>query len=162
MRIFSTLALMVSLLQPATAQEVVLGAGFSDFARNEAIDSVVLSGELRSASLASLLGADVTALAVLDVHVEGDGFAGIGLAARWPVGMGGWFVDAGVAPGVYNAGKSGNFLGRDLEFRSHLGVGRKMANGHAWSLAVLHKSNAGTGKINPGMNTALLRWHRGF
>lgn len=162
MRIFQALALIAMLAQPADAQELLLGAGFSDFSREEATDSVVLSGELRSASFATLLGGEVAAMAVLDAHAEGDGFAGIGLAARWSVGAGGWFVDAGVAPGVFNAGRSGNFLGRDLEFRTHLGVGRRMADGNAWSLAALHKSNADTGSVNPGMNSVLLRWHHGF
>jgi hypothetical protein len=146
---------------PTLAQEVILGLGHSAYLAPGATDSAVLSLDLRSRPLGTLGRGVVSAQLVAERHAFGDRFFGLGLAARWPV-RGGWFVDAAVAPGLYRAASPGNALGADLEFRLHLGAGRALAGGRAWSVAFVHKSNAGTGLFNPGMHGVLLRWHQGF
>ena len=154
-------AALVAGAAPVSAQEVILGLGHSAYLAPGSNDSAVLSLDLRSRPLGMLGRATVSGQLVAERHALGDSFVGLGLAARWPV-RGGWFVDAAVAPGIYRAASPGNALGADLEFRLHLAAGRALPGGGAWSVALVHKSNAGTGRFNPGMHGVLLRWHQGF
>jgi hypothetical protein len=151
----------LALATPLQAQEIVLGAGHSAYLDAGATDSAVLSVDLRSRPLGSLGRATVTGQLVAERHVRGDSFVGLGLAARWSL-RGAWFVDAALAPGLYTAGLPGNDLGADLEFRTHIALGQALGGGRAWSLAFVHKSNAGTGRFNPGMHGVLVRWHQAF
>lgn len=146
---------------PARAQEIVLGVGRSAYVGAGASDSAVLSVDLRSKPLGMAGRATVTGQFVAERHALGDRFVGLGLAARWPL-QGGWFVDAALGPGAYTASRPGNDLGADLEFRIHLAMGQALADGRAWSLAFVHKSNGGTGRFNPGMHGVLVRWHQAF
>ena len=161
MRKLLAAAAIAALASPALAQELVLGAGHSAFLAPRATDSAVVSLAWHSRPLGQIGKGTVSGIIVADLHAAGDRFAGIGLAARWPL-RSGWFVEAGLAPGAYRAGKPGNDLGSDLEIRSHLAIGRSLGGGRALSVAFVHKSNAGTGRINPGMHTVLLRWHQAF
>lgn len=145
----------------AQAGEVVFGLGKSAYLAAAGRDSALLSAELHGPVIGSLWGADLRPMLVADRHRLGDSFLGAGLSARWALREG-WFADAGVAPGIYHAAVPANDLGGKLEFRSHLGLGRALGRGQALSLAFVHKSNAGTGRVNPGMHTVLLRWHQGF
>lgn len=146
---------------PAQAAEVILGLGPSVYGFSGARNSPVLSMDLRGPGVAQLGRAELAPMLVIDRHAFGDSFVGVGLAARWPLRQG-WFVDAGAAPGAYRAAIPANDLGGGLEFRLHLAVGKNLAPGRAVSLALIHKSNAGTGRVNPGLNGVLLRWHHGF
>lgn len=161
MRLVIALACLLAMPTKVQAQEVILGLGRSAYNAVQARDSAVLSFDLRSRRLGDLGGAAVTGQFVVEGHARGDRYVGIGLAARWPL-SGGWFVDASIAPGWYRAGVAANDLGSDLEFRSQVALGRTMETGRAWSVSLVHKSNAGTGRSNPGMNTVLLRWHQAF
>lgn len=155
------LALGLTFGAPLRAAEIVVGLGPSSYGFSGGRNSAVLALELRGPGIGRLGRADVAPMLVIDRHSLGDSFVGVGLAARWQLRQG-WFVDAGVAPGAYHAAVPANDLGGRLEFRSHLAVGRDLGRRQAISLAITHKSNAGTGRINPGMNGVLLRWHHGF
>lgn len=156
-----TLALGLTFGAPLRAAELVLGLGPSIYGFSGARNSPVLSLDLRGPMVARLGRAEVAPMLVLDRHGAGDSFVGVGLAAKWAL-RGGWFVDAGAAPGAYHAALAANDLGGGLEFRLHLAVGRDLGRGRAISAALVHKSNAGTGRVNPGLNGVLLRWHHGF
>ena len=161
-----TLRLIAALAStlPATAApaaELVLGLGHSFYNYGGGRDSTVVSLELRGPAIGHLGRAEVSPLIVGDRHRLGDSFVGIGLAARWQLRRG-WFVDVSVAPGKYRASSPANALGSDFEFRSHVGLGHDLGKGRALSAAFVHKSNAGIGRINPGLQTVLLRWHQRF
>lgn len=156
-----TLGLALALGSPLRAAEVVLGLGPSVYGFSGARNSPVLSLDLRGPVVTRLGRADVAPMLVVDRHGAGDSFVGVGLAARWSLRRG-WFVDAGAAPGAYHAAIPANDLGGGLEFRLHLALGRDLGRGRAVSAALVHKSNAGTGRVNPGLNGFLLRWHHGF
>lgn len=156
--IAATLALTAA---PAPAAEVIFGVGQSAYLFAGARNSTVLSVEVRGPVLGPLGRGTVTPMLVLDRHALGDSFVGLGLAARWPLRQG-WFFDAGLAPGAYHAAVAANGLGGTLEFRTHLALGRDLGRGQAVSVAFVHKSNAGTGRVNPGMHGVSVRWHQAF
>lgn len=157
-QILLSAALAAGLASSAMAQEIVLGAGYSDYSSAGAEDGVALSmeyihrpfyeGRVFSASLAG-------ALEVVDT---GDAFIGGGVSGTWDL-QHDWFIEASVLPGAFVEGTSLNDLGSTFEIRSQLAVGKRFKNGKAMSLALSHKSNASTADINPGVNTLSLRWH---
>ena len=151
-------ALTVGITGSAMAQEIVLGAGYSDYSRQGADDGVALSMEYIHSPFyqgrffsASLAGA-------LEVVETGDAFVGGGVSGTWDLEHD-WFIEASVLPGAYVEGTSLNDLGSTFEIRSQLAIGKRFKSGKAMSLALSHKSNASTADINPGVNTLSLRWH---
>lgn len=152
---------LFALVAPAAAQEWVFGVGYSDFSRNGAEDSALISAEYHhtpfyeNGRLSSAFGA------VLSAQTEGDVFVGAGLVATLDLNDK-WFLETSVMPGAFFESAALNDLGSTFEIRSLLGVGRNLNNGQKVSLAILHKSNASTGNINPGVNSVLLRWHTSF
>lgn len=155
------LALGLGTAAQAPAGEIIGALGYSQFNSDNARNSLILSLEYRGETLTRFLGADIAPAAMGEVHVRGDVFVGIGLAARWQL-PGAWFTEVGVAPGAYRAAGSGNSLGSGFEIRSHIALGRQMTERGALSLALTHKSNADTERVNPGLNALLLRWHHQF
>ncbi|MFE3838570.1 acyloxyacyl hydrolase [Pseudogemmobacter sonorensis] len=146
---------------PVAAQELILGAGHSDFNAVRAENGAVISAEYRGRGFARILGAEAAFSAALDLHETGDAYLGAGLALRWRETER-WFIEAGVMPGLFARSSSRNDLGGALHFRSFLGVGWRIDENSAISLAAIHKSNAHLESYNPGLNTLLLRWHRRF
>lgn len=155
-------AALLSLAPLATsAQNLVLGAGHADFARPSSRDTDVISLEYQHIPFHEAARFRAGVAAALDVHRTGDLFLGIGLYAEYDLSPR-WFAEASLMPGAYNARDARNDLGRPLEFRSLLGLGYRLDDRHAVSLAITHKSNASTGSINPGVDSLLLRLHRRF
>ncbi|MEP4036472.1 MULTISPECIES: acyloxyacyl hydrolase [unclassified Pseudophaeobacter] len=150
--------LAVGFASSALGQEIVLGAGYSDYSLQGSEDGVTLSmeyihrpfyeGRVFSARLAG----------ALEVVETGDAFVGGGVSGKWDLQQD-WFISASVLPGAYVEGTSLNDLGSTFEIRSQLAVGKRFKSGKALSLALSHKSNASTASINPGVNTLSLRWH---
>lgn len=157
-RILLSAVLTAGLASSAFGQEIVLGAGYSDYSLNGAKDGAILSleynhrpfyeGNVFSARLAG-------AVEVVDT---GDAFVGGGLSGKWDLKQD-WFIEASVLPGAFIEGTALNDLGSTFEIRSQLAVGKQFKNGKALSLALSHKSNASTATINPGVNSLTLRWH---
>lgn len=157
------LPLLIALLPaaPVAAQEMLAGLGYAAFNAESARDGGILAFEYHAAPFGRMLGADTMLAAAADVTTTGDAFLGLGLAARWPLGQR-WFIDASVLPGYYSEGNDNNRLGGHFQFRSTLGLGRRLAGGGAVSLALSHKSNAETQERNPGLESLMLRWHLPF
>lgn len=145
----------------SSAQEVVLGLGYSDFSGAGSTDSAVATIEVHSAPKWRFAGADVSLAGAVDLHRRSEFWAGAGVAAVWPLKRN-WFVEASVMPGYYEPGNSGNYLGSHFEIRSLLGLGIRLNDNLAVSLAATHKSNAGTGDRNPGVNALMLRTRIAF
>ncbi len=158
-------ALLAALLSfaamPALAQNLVLGLGHADFSRPVSEDTEVISFEYQHTPFHDTGRLRFGVAAALDVHAAGDYFLGLGIYGEYDLSRR-WFAEASLMPGVYQANEARNDLGRPLEFRSLLGVGYRLDERHSISLAVTHKSNASTGRINPGVDSVLLRLHRRY
>ena len=63
--------------------------------------------------------------------------------------------------GIYTY-DGGHDLGLPLEFRSRLGLSRRIAARWRAGLALEHKSNAGAGDRNPGIETLFLTLSRSY
>lgn len=150
-----SLALLCAPLS-AAAQEFVLGLGYSDFSGAGSTDSALASIEAHSAPKWRFAGADVSLAGAADLNKRSEFWVGAGVAAVWPL-KSNWFVEASVMPGYYDSGNSGNSLGSHFEIRSLLGLGVRLNDNLAVSLAASHKSNAGTADSNPGVNSLILR-----
>lgn len=144
----------------ASAQEIVLGLGTTDY-RSGASDDAVFEFEYRHKTFrerrvfSAALGANAS------VSGEGDAFVGGGIWFRWEWPSG-WFIDNSLMPGFHEEGTDVNDLGSTFVFRSLLGFGYRLNNDRAISAVITHKSNAGLASDNPGMNTYHLRYHMKF
>ncbi len=145
----------------SSAQELVLGAGYTDFHRNGANDSVLLSLEYHATPFYENGGFTLGWGGVLSGQTGGDVFVGGGLVSKVSLSPE-WSAEASIMPGAYFEDSALTDLGHTIQFRSLLGLAYHLRSGDKVSLAVLHKSNAGLGNINPGANSILLRWHRSF
>ena len=156
-------ALMVATVAatPAAAQEWIFGLGYSSYSRPGAEDSAQVAIEYQHSPFLEKGRLSAGAAGVLSVQTEGDVFVGVGIASKFRFDSN-WFIETSVMPGAYFESQPANDLGSTFEIRSLLGVGYEFENGQSMSLAFLHKSNASTAPINPGVNTLLLRWHRQF
>lgn len=154
-------ALLVLPPAAAPAADVVIGLGYSDFNDARAENSAILELELHSDPIWHFAGADWSIAGAVVAHARGDVFVGAGPAAIWPL-RNRWFVEASVMPGHFDAASGANSLGNDFEIRSLLGVGREIGEGTSLSLAITHKSNAGSSGRNPGVNALSLRLRRSF
>ncbi|MDV4145823.1 MULTISPECIES: acyloxyacyl hydrolase [Shimia] len=145
----------------SSAQELVLGAGYTDFNQNGANDSAILSLEYHATPFYENGNFTLGWGGVVSAQAGGDIFVGGGLVSKYAFSSD-WSAEASVMPGAYFEDSALTDLGHTLEFRSLIGLAYHLPSGDKISLAVLHKSNAGLGNINPGANTVLLRWHRSF
>jgi hypothetical protein len=90
------------------------------------------------------------------VGQKGEVWAGYGATYSIPLGLTGFYIEFHLMPGVYLS--NGGFdLGGWLEFRSGIEVGYETASGWRYALGYDHRSNGGTFKKNPGMETMHLR-----
>jgi len=150
-------AVIIALL-PATvhATDLVFSVGRSDFLFDTADDDYTLGAEVHFDRFATWRGAAFSLAAATNVYDSGTYWIGAGVSVVRPFGDG-WFVEASIMPGFFKPIQDGQDLGSNLEFRSLLGVGRRISDRLSLSLAVSHKSNAGTAPENPGVNLVHLR-----
>ena len=141
-------ALTIALHGPVYGQEIVLGAGYSDYSFAGAENGTVLSLEYLHSPF----------YGVLEAVTTGDGFVGAGISTSFDLKKG-WFIETSVMPGAYFENAPLNDLGSTFEIRSLIALGKQLKNGTAVSLALSHKSNASTAPLNPGVNVLSLRWH---
>ena len=152
---------LTAIASPSLAADWVLGIGTSDFSDRNARESVVISAEVHSDPFHSVGRINLSWAGAAAIHTDGDFFAGAGISALWQ-SRGPWFVEASLMPGYFEASSAANDLGSEFEFRSLLGIGRKINDTTRVSLAATHKSNADTGTRNPGVDTIALRWRKSF
>lgn len=146
---------------PAVAEELVIGLGVDEI-RNRG-EGAAPSGliEYRSRPFAELAGADIGYGFAAEADTDGDLWGGGGLVAAIPLGSGFRLIGSAMI-GVYDEG-SGNDLGSNFPmFRSQLEIDRAIGRGWRAGLALSHKSNAGTGDHNPGVETLYLTLSRTF
>jgi len=150
-------ALTVLLLaSPAAATDLVFGFGTTVDSGPGSSESSIIQLELHSDPIWHLGRADLALAGAIDLHDNGEYWAGGGLAALWPMPKR-YFIEASVMPGYFGGNNSQADLGSHFEIRSLLGFGRQINDRLSLSLAVTHKSNAGTANSNPGVNMIELR-----
>lgn len=142
---------------PAAAGDLVLGLGYADFNDPAAVATL----EVHSRPYWRFAGADWSIAGAISDDDAGDFFIGVGPAGLWQL-RDHWFFEASVMPGYFSEGDDANDLGSEFEIRSLLGIGRKVSEGLSLSLAVSHKSNAGTAERNPGVDELSVRLRRSF
>ena len=141
----------------ASAQEIVLGFGYTDFP-DDGVDNGIFSLEYRHTPFYERNVFSASFAGNVSTTTDRDIFLGAGISLRW-AWESNWFADFSLMPGYFDEGTSGNDLGHDLEFRSLLAVGYQFDTGHSLSLGITHKSNASISETNPGADAVLLRWH---
>lgn len=162
MRVFFLSAVFLGIWAGAAlAGDVVFGLGTSDFSLDEAEDEAVFVLEYHNDPFRTVGKTDLSVGFVAAAHANGDVFLGAGLSAYRPFAER-WFVEGSFMPGLFLNAENETDLGSELEFRTLIGVGREFGDDTRVSLGISHKSNADTGRINPGVNTLHLRIRRSF
>lgn len=161
MKSLITLGAALLLSTQLYAQELILGLGYADYSDGSAIDAGTLELEYISAPFRRYGNLSVSYGAMASFDSEDNTFLGAGFAGSYDFNHL-WFAQASLMPGVFVEGTSRNDLGHSLEFRSLLGIGYRLSDTSALSLAISHKSNAGLSSHNPGVNTLTLRYHHKF
>ncbi|MDZ4095242.1 MAG: acyloxyacyl hydrolase [Paracoccaceae bacterium] len=162
MKKLAILTLLLPVAIPAHAADWVIGVGATDFSRNDAHDEALLELEVHAAPFAQWHNVAFNLAGGIVTHSNGDLWLGAGIAALATLGTSRWFLEASVMPGVYTESQGTNDLGSTVEFRSLIGLGYRFDNDFSVSLAATHKSNAGFGNDNPGVNALSLRFRRSF
>lgn len=81
---------------------------------------------------------------------------GAGFAHRIPLGDS-LYIESSLAPGYYARG-DGPDLGYPLEFRSSLELNAQVTEGFAVGVGYDHRSNSDIETVNPGLETAYIRF----
>ncbi len=165
MKIALRLATLVGMIvigrAPVAAQELIVGAGQTQFFDELSTDSAKVSLEYRHSPFYRRGRIDLALAAAAVAHTSGDFFLGGGLSARYAFHPK-WFVEASVMPGAYWENEQTNDLGSTFEIRSQLALGYTLNSGNRISVGISHKSNASTSESNPGVNSLSARWHFTF
>ena len=143
-------------LHSARAEAWIFGVGINDFTELETKDRAIGSVEYQTDPVTRIWGADMSLAVAATVHASRDVWAGAGLAALYPL-RNRWFVEGSVMPGFYFHEEPSTDIGKRFEIRTLLGMGRQINDKTALSVAITHKSNAGTSDVNPGVNALLVR-----
>jgi hypothetical protein len=157
----TAMAGMIAVAAPSVAQELIVGAGQTQFFDELSTDSALVSLEYRHSPFYERGRIDVAWGAVAAAHFSGDFFLGGGLSARYALNPS-WFIEASVMPGAFRENDDANDLGSAFEIRSLIALGYTLKSGNRISVGLSHKSNAGTAESNPGVNTLSARWHYAF
>lgn len=151
-------ASLVAFAPAAPAGELVLGLGQVSYSGVRSHDAVLFSLDYNFTPFHASGAFAIGWSGAIELDTEGDAFAGIGLALRQGLGES-WFLGASVLPGVYHHAGSRNDLGNVFEIRSLAEIGYRFDGAGSLALGISHKSNASTGRSNPGANALTLRWH---
>ncbi|MBX7198008.1 MAG: acyloxyacyl hydrolase [Rhodospirillaceae bacterium] len=96
------------------------------------------------------------------VNSKGATYAYAGLAAPIQFGAANaWEFTPAAGMGVYSKAK-GLDPGQPFEFHLALGLSYRVLPNARLGVAIDHISNAGTGRVNPGINSALVTWAFAF
>lgn len=145
----------------AWAEAWIFGVGINDFIELPDEDRAIGSIEYQTNPVTQIWGVDTSLAVAASVHASRDIWAGFGLAAFYPL-QNKWFVEGSVMPGFYFHDDHSTDLGSRFEIRSLIGIGRQISDRTALSVAISHKSNAGTSDVNPGVNALLVRLRYAF
>ncbi|GAA6181128.1 hypothetical protein NBRC116594_25660 [Shimia sp. NS0008-38b] len=161
MKFLATLISLTLFCTPISAQQLIFGIGYSDFSEGSALDAQSFSIEYVGKPFREVGRLSVSLSAIASFDDEDNTFVGVGITNLYDF-TDRWFAELSFMPGVYLEGNPLNDLGNTLEFRSLLGLGFRVTETSAISLAFDHKSNAGISTRNPGVNTLALRYHYNF
>ena len=150
-----TLALSAS---TALAADLIVGLGQDDVFDQTDTQAAALVVEYHADPFWSGQRAAYGLAVAGQVDGDGDLFFGIGVAAKWGLGSGPWYVEASYMPAYYDKGSGGSPLGGNLQFRTLLGLGYELSEHRSISIAVDHKSNGGIEDQNPGGETLAFRY----
>lgn len=142
----------------AAAQTWVLGGGASLYDRATRPAALV---EWHAPPFGTLGRAEFSLGVAGVIDSGGAAWAGAGVAMMLPLGER-WFVEASLMPGAHAMGERDTRLGGALQFRSLIGLGYRLDETRALSLAVHHRSNGRLVTFNPGEETISLRLRLGF
>lgn len=146
---------------PASAQQLILGAGYSDFSQGSALDTNRISLEYIAAPFKDYGKLSLALGGIVTYDDESNSFVAAGISGTYDFNDR-WFTELSFMPGFYSEGTPQNDLGKNLEFRTNLALGYNLTDTSAISLAIDHLSNAGLSSQNPGVNTLSLRYHFNF
>lgn len=147
---------------PAHAGQLGLSFGYDDVFGRNGSGAAAFGVQYLTDPLASLGPVGFGLGLAGEVDTEGDVWGGGGVTARLPLGDAGMRIGVSFMVGGYALGDGGDDLGSGLEFRSRLGLSAPLADPWRVGLAIEHKSNAGLGDINPGVETLYVTLSRDF
>lgn len=147
---------------PAGAAQLGLSFGYDDVLGRNGMGAASFGVQYLGDPLASLGPVGFGLGVAGEVDTDGDLWGGAGVTAGLPVGRAGVLIGVSVMVGGYAVGEGGDDLGSGLEFRSRLGVSAPVSASWRVGLAIEHKSNAGFGDINPGIETVYVTLARTF
>lgn len=144
----------------AEAGDLVFGVGPTDYHIQGTETETNFTLEIHSRPFAQPGRFSFGTVAAASVSSGGDIWVGVGLAAKYDLNN--WFVEASLMPGFYQEGSDATDLGSAIEFRSLIGLGYSFSPSTSLSVAFEHKSNAGIGERNPGVEAFSLRLRKSF
>ena len=152
------IALALTLLpaaKAAKAQDMLsLSVGYFDIFDDQ--EAVNLGVEYRPDSV--LFVDNLKPWAGAELTTDGTLWAGGGLLLDWEFTPN-WYFTPSAGVGLYSRGSSKKKLDHPIEFRTQLEFSYEYEESHRIGLALSHKSNAGLGNSNPGVEVLSLYWH---
>ncbi|MEM8848510.1 MAG: acyloxyacyl hydrolase [Pseudomonadota bacterium] len=157
MRRLAALFLALSSI-PVAAAELSFGLGAVGL--DDGAQAGGIAVELRAEPFRRFGATELGFGGAVELDTDSDIWIGAGLVVIRPFAES-WRVEASVMPGVYTQG-SGLDLGSVIEFRSLIGVSRRVASETWLGVSISHKSNASIDDTNPGEETIMLHLTRRF
>ena len=137
---------------PASAFEVIVGVGYDDIVHNDS-PAVAFDLEAYTGPLYQVSALEFRLGAAVEIDTDADLWGGAGLVATLPLGDTGLRIEGSFMPGLYSHSDNGNDLGNVIEFRSQIGASYAVTEKIRIGFSFEHKSNAGIGDRNPGVET---------
>ncbi|MEM8822558.1 MAG: acyloxyacyl hydrolase [Pseudomonadota bacterium] len=157
MRILAIL-LLTLLPFPALAGELSFGLGAVGLDDDAEAGGFIV--ELRAEPFYRVGPAELRFGSAVELDTHSDLWLGAGVVVLYPFAEA-WRVEASFMPGLYTQG-TGLDLGHTVEFRSLIGLSRRVAPETWLGVSISHKSNAGIDDTNPGEEAVFLHFTRRF
>lgn len=162
MRAVAASLMLLAAAAPCAAGELGLSFGYDDVFGRNGTGSASLGVQYLTVPKAYLGPVGFGFGVAAEVDTDGDFWGGGGVTAGVPLGRSGVAAGVSFMVGGYAVGDGGDELGSGLEFRSRLGISAPIRDPWRVGLAIEHKSNAGLGDINPGVETLYVTLSRRF
>lgn len=145
----------------AQSPELVFGLGHEFDAGARSTESPNFTLELHGRPSWEIAAARIGWTVGARADTRGDIWVGVGLSGQADISER-WFAEASFMPGLYRKGSNGTRLGSGVAFRTLGGIAYRLTPETSLGVAIDHKSNAGLGSSNPGINTISLRLRQQF
>ncbi|MEM7641532.1 MAG: acyloxyacyl hydrolase [Pseudomonadota bacterium] len=150
--------LVALLAAPSLAGELSIGAGAIGL--DDDAEAAGLAVDVRAEPFRRFGPTELRLGVGAEFDTDADFWIGAGLVVIRPLADA-WRVEVSLMPGLYAQG-DGLDLGSVVEFRSLIGVSRRIAPDTWLGVSISHKSNAGIDDTNPGEEAVLLHLSRRF